>query len=151
MQERDRTHRPGSGDEDLTRIFLMMMMDMKILMARMMWTIDYEVCASGTGRNVEDDNNECDDDHYDDGDGDGDDGDDGDVGVNERDNVDNDEMCKSKRGPTALAKMISMRTIMMFSMMLKKMRIILRQRSIRLRMIMIILVWIISPKAVRTR
>ena len=49
-------------------------------------------------------------------------------------------MCKSKRGPTALAKMISMRTIMMFSMMLKKMRIILRQRSIRLRMIMIILV-----------
>ena len=73
MQERDRTHGAGGGDEDLTRILLMMMMDMKILMARMMWTIDYEVCASGTGRYVEDCNSEGDDDHYDDGNGDGDD------------------------------------------------------------------------------
>ena len=122
----------------------MMMMEMKILMARMMWMIDYEVCTSGTGRDVEDDDSERDDDHYDDGDGDGDDGD---VGVNERDNVDKDEMCKSKREQATLAKM---RKIMIFSMMLKKVRMILRQRSNRLRMIMIILVLIISPKTVRT-
>ena len=49
----------------MMRILLMMMMDMKILMARMMWMIDYEVCASGTGRDVEDDDSERDDDHYD--------------------------------------------------------------------------------------
>ena len=122
----------------------MMMMDMKILMASMMWMIDYEVSASGTGRDVEDDDSERDDDHYDDGDGDGDDGD---VGVNERDNVDEDEMCKSKREQATLAKM---RKIMIFSMMLKKVRIILRQRSNRLRTIMIILVLIISPKTLRT-
>ena len=170
MQERDRTHRAGSGDEDIVfvmsmammmcrimncartrkalavvmRILLMMMMDMKILMARMMWMIDYEVCASVTGRDVEDDDSERDDDHYDDGDGDGDDGD---VGVNERDNVDEDEMCKSKREQATLAKM---RKIMIFSMILNKVRMILRQRSNRLRMIMIILVQIISPKTVRT-
>ena len=122
----------------------MMMMDMKILMASMMWMIDYEVSASGTGRDVEDDDSERDDDRYDDGDGDGDDGD---VGVNERDNVDEDEMCKSKREQATLAKM---RKIMIFSMMLKKVRIILRQSSNRLRMIMIILVQIISLKTVRT-
>ena len=45
MQERDRTHRAGSGDEDLTGILLMMMMtatlmiDMMILMAKMMCLI----------------------------------------------------------------------------------------------------------------
>ena len=172
MQERDRTHRAGSGDEDIvfvmsmammmcrimncarTRkalavvmriLLMMMMMEMKILMARMMWMIDYEVCASVTGRDVEDDDSERDDDRYDDGDGDGDDGD---VGVNERDNVDEDEMCKSKREQATLAKM---RKIMIFSMMLKKVRIILRQSSNRLRMIVIILVWIMFPKTVRTR
>ena len=71
-------------------------------------------CTSGTGRDVEDYNSERADDHYDDGDGDGDDGD---VGVNEKDNVDEGEMCKSKRGHAALAKM---RTMMIFSMMLKR-------------------------------
>ena len=75
-------------------------------------------------------------------------GDDGDVGVNERDNVDEDEMCKSKREQATLAKM---RKIMIFSMMLKKVRIILRQSSNRLRMIVIILVWIMFQKTVRTR
>ena len=121
MQERDRTHRAGGGDEDLTRILLMMMMmmDMKILMERLMRMI--MECTSGTGRDVEDYNSERADDHYDDGDGDGDDNY---VGFNEKDNVDEGEMCKSKRGHAVLANIISMRMMMVF-MMLKRVRIIL--------------------------
>ena len=143
MQERDRTHGAGNGDEDIVDDD-----DGDEDSKGEDDVDDYEICASGTGRDVEDDNSEHADDHYDDGDGDGDDGDDGDVGVNERDNVDKDEMCKSKREQAALAKM---RKIMIFSMMLNKVRMILRQRSNRLRMIMILLVLIISPKTVRTR